>query len=421
MTVIKKYNYETSLWETIVVGREGDTGATGATGPQGATGAQGIEIGPTPPEDTLVLWGDTTEAARTVGATGPQGVTGPQGAASTVVGPQGATGAQGATGPNSAGVPLAGDVVNQVVVTENKFSEQGAPLGVGYGLKSFAALLLEHSASVVNGGSWLEEIDGDLYRFAYFGQSGSLIPNWPIRVEYVIIGGAGGTSSSSTAFPAGGSGGGGVLTNVGGDLLTITEEQIVTVGVGGAFGQSGGKGTNGSPSSFGNLVALGGGAGGASTSPNGNSGGTGGGGVGNATAPGLGGAGTAGQGYAGGAGFSANVGGGGGGGAGGPGENATADKAGDGGAALFAPFFGDLAAIISESNFFAPGAGGASAGGLATQGAGGYPYNTYSATSGTAATGGSGLGGAGGVPGGGPAASAVLVRWKLPFTPVQEI
>ena len=46
MTVFKKYNSQTSQWETIVIGQTGDTGPTGPTGaglpgPTGPTGPTG--------------------------------------------------------------------------------------------------------------------------------------------------------------------------------------------------------------------------------------------------------------------------------------------------------------------------------------------------------------------------------------------
>lgn len=91
----------------------------GPTGPTGTAGADGLEIGPTAPEDTTVLWLDTevpgivgqgptgpAGADSTVpGPTGPQGPagpTGPTGADSTVPGPTGPAGATGATGPTGA-------------------------------------------------------------------------------------------------------------------------------------------------------------------------------------------------------------------------------------------------------------------------------------------------------------------------------
>jgi len=66
------------VWPTPgdnLVGAQGATGPQGSTGPQGATGPQGddsIEISPTPPSNTDILWVDTS-ATSTAGVTGPTG------------------------------------------------------------------------------------------------------------------------------------------------------------------------------------------------------------------------------------------------------------------------------------------------------------------------------------------------------------
>jgi hypothetical protein len=52
MTVLKKYNTETTQWETIVVGKQG---------PEGPIGEPGVEIDDTPPENTSILWIDTDD------------------------------------------------------------------------------------------------------------------------------------------------------------------------------------------------------------------------------------------------------------------------------------------------------------------------------------------------------------------------
>ncbi len=42
MSVIKQYNSETNIWETIVVGKQGPAGFTGSAGDSGFTGSQGL-------------------------------------------------------------------------------------------------------------------------------------------------------------------------------------------------------------------------------------------------------------------------------------------------------------------------------------------------------------------------------------------
>ena len=77
MTVLKKYDDATDEWEDIIVGRMGPQGLAGPTGPQGPTGATGentVVVGATAPDDTTVLWADTSTEGDAVlpvgGATG---------------------------------------------------------------------------------------------------------------------------------------------------------------------------------------------------------------------------------------------------------------------------------------------------------------------------------------------------------------
>lgn len=73
MTIIKKYNTDTSQWEPIAVGKQGPAGPTGSTGPASTVTGPTGSLGPT-------------------GSTGPTGATG---AASNVTGPTGAAGDKG--------------------------------------------------------------------------------------------------------------------------------------------------------------------------------------------------------------------------------------------------------------------------------------------------------------------------------------
>ena len=77
-------------------GTTGPTGVTGPQGPQGVTGSTGptgpenFTVSASAPEDTTVIWADTSETG-TPGPTGPTGATGS-------AGPTGPTGPQAAIG-----------------------------------------------------------------------------------------------------------------------------------------------------------------------------------------------------------------------------------------------------------------------------------------------------------------------------------
>ena len=47
------------VWVPVVVGAKGDKGDKGNPGDPGATGSAGVYVGPTPPSDHTLLWGDT--------------------------------------------------------------------------------------------------------------------------------------------------------------------------------------------------------------------------------------------------------------------------------------------------------------------------------------------------------------------------
>jgi hypothetical protein len=84
----------------------------------------------------------------------------------------------------------------------------------------------------------------------------------PAEVEVLVVGGGGGAGRrSSTTFRAGGGGGGGVIEWA---RIPVNGSQSVTVGQGGEGATSAGPGQPGGDSTFGDLVALGGGEGGRS-------------------------------------------------------------------------------------------------------------------------------------------------------------
>lgn len=205
-------------------------------------------------------------------------------------------------------------------------------------------------------------------------------------VEYLIV--AGGGSGGNRI--GGGGGAGGVL--FGSDLSLGIGTFTATVGAGGAASSSG-SGNDGGNSSFGGLVAIGGGGGGGTDGFAGRSGGSGGGGgrYGNPAA--IGGSGTSGQGFSGGSGTLSNAspdrsGGGGGasengvnGGSGGQGGNGISSNI-SGNSIIYAGGGGGGSYNISDG-----GASGGNGGG----GRGGYL--DINGTPGSANTGGGGGGG----------------------------
>jgi hypothetical protein len=203
--------------------------------------------------------------------------------------------------------------------------------------------------------------------------------NIPV-VEYLVVagggsGGDGGLSSSET----GGGGAGGMLTGT----LSISTSTPYYISVG-----SGGVSSNGSNSTFGNIVTIGGGRG-ASNAGVGGNGGSGGGGTHPGTAAGTA---TVGQGNNGGAG--ATNAGGGGGGAGGSGTSGVSSyRGGNGGIGL-------QSSITGITKYYAGGGGGGGnislggygGNGTSTTGGGAAGSGTGNGTNGFAETGGGGGG-----------------------------
>ena len=239
------------------------------------------------------------------------------------------------------------------------------------------------------------------------------------EVEVLVVAGGGGGGGGDVGS---GGGAGGLIYNSN-FAVTPGTQLTVTVGAGGAGSSTYNiDGSNGSPSVFGSLEAIGGGGGASWSSGTGQDGGSGGGGVGGS----AGGFGTAGQGFAGGTGVGfPDYPQGGGGGAGGPGQTATNHtRAGDGGIGLSFPQFSSVGG--SPSGWFAGGGGGGveagqngnsvipGNGGLGGGGNGGRQGGTaIIATAGSPNTGG---GGGGNDPGAGGAGGSgiVIVRYQGP-------
>lgn len=255
-------------------------------------------------------------------------------------------------------------------------------------------------------------------------------------LEYLVVGGGGGGAGMAPAGSFGAGGGGGAGGMVEGTIRSDTCSYSIVVGAGGAGGtQSGtteaGTGQDGNDSSFGSVVALGGGGGGTFTTyptlgEPGRPGGSGGGGGLRSSAPG----GTAtqtspggGKGYGQGGGSSGpsgsglcgtydNHAGGGGGGAGTAGSSGGICHGGDGGD-------GRLSALTG--NMYAGGGGGAGYSGYGLGGPGGGGSGARKddghGMAGTANTGGGGGGSSTGN-GGSGGSGIVVVRYEKPVNRV---
>jgi hypothetical protein len=260
------------------------------------------------------------------------------------------------------------------------------------------------------------------YTVYVFGGSGSFngtaVPNSTFNVSYLIVGGGGGggyganTSTGNYYIGGGGGGAGGLLTNYGSGptmTLKLNTSYNLTVGLGGAAS------TNGQNSTFGQLIAVGGGGGGNNGS-DGASGGSGGGGgstnaFNTAKTPGNG---TSGQGYAGGTGDNGILqysSGGGGGGAGAVGQTSSDLYGGNGG-------IGVSSQITGTPTYYAGGGGAGSATDVVSQGGqgggGNGSNNSVSSSGGFSAGGlpgmtGTGGGGGGGANNGGMGGSGIII------------
>jgi hypothetical protein len=235
------------------------------------------------------------------------------------------------------------------------------------------------------------------------------VPAGVTQVEYLVVGGGGGGGSGvgSADYRGGGGGGGGFVTGT----VAVSGTVNVTVGRGGPIASTG------SNSSFGAIVAYGGGGGGSGATAGKAGGSGGGGGAGSGAAYYGGGTGTSGQGYAGGTGGSDNVNfriGGGGGGAGEAGYPAANNNttSGNGGA-------GKASSITGTSTYYA---GGGGAGGVHKAygsntvggiGGGGSPVS-YTGQPGTNGLGGGGSGSGNNIDGTVGGSGVVIIRYVTP-------
>jgi hypothetical protein len=257
--------------------------------------------------------------------------------------------------------------------------------------------------------------------FTTVGSTTWTCPAGVTQIEVMVVAGGGGGGGRHGA----GGGAGGLIYNSN-YPVTPTTTYTVVVGGGGAGGPVNVDGTNGNNSSFGPLVAIGGGGGATYT----NAGKAGGSGGGDARTPDvvagrIGGAGTLGQGHAGGGGATDNnfpYSHGGGGGAGEPGYRSpfAAGRSGNGGNGL-------AYSISGTTTWYAGGGGGgghdpATAGAIAIGGmGGGGPGGARSldnpGVAGTANTGGGGGGasttGGGTSSGGNGGSGIVIIRYSL--------
>lgn len=258
-----------------------------------------------------------------------------------------------------------------------------------------------------------------------YTSSGTFTPPAGVsNVEVLVVGGGGG-GGAALSYSGAGAGGGGAGGLVHRSSFAVTGATSVVVGSGGTAATSGNtSGSNGVNSTFGTLVALGGG-GGAGGNAQGNSGGSGGGSRGavggTATQPGSG---SGGFGFRGGN-HDASPGGAaatGGGGAGAAGQNktgASGEAGGNGGVGL-------AYNITGTTLFYAGGGGGGAsqndgavgAGGNGGGGAGGR--NDTAPTIGTANTGGGGGGGNNSRAGANGGSGVVIVRYAAPSLSITQ-
>ena len=211
----------------------------------------------------------------------------------------------------------------------------------------------------------------------------------PPTVEYLIVAGGGGGGGQY----GGGGGAGGLL--IGNTAVASATSLSVTVGAGGAGGNSTGRGVSGNNSVFNGLTAIGGGGGGTDSTKSGLSGGSGG---GTSINGGSAGTGTVGQGNAGAA---ADAGGGG--GAGGVGTGVAGGP-------------GVQSSISGTATFYAGGGGGWGRSGAEAGGSGVGGVGVFGSTNGTSGAINTGSGGGGGqdaslIPGAG-GSGIVIIRYS---------
>lgn len=237
------------------------------------------------------------------------------------------------------------------------------------------------------GGTETTITDGGIeYRVHTFTSSGTLIVKGEGEVEYLAVAGGGGGANGGANVGGAGGGAGGYLSG----SLSVSSGAITC-----SVGASGGSGTSGSNSQFGDITAIGGG--GATPFADGKNGGSGAGAPGNRSA----GSGTAGQGFSGAIGVgvvgSTPCSAGGGGGAGSAGVRPSAESTtGAGGSGL-------ASSINGTSTVYAIGGTGA---------AGDGDSSSPPAKSSNTGNGGDGGGGGGGT-GGAGGSGIVIIRYPV--------
>jgi hypothetical protein len=252
---------------------------------------------------------------------------------------------------------------------------------------------------------------GGGYTVHTFTESGTFISYGEQEVEVLVV--AGGGSGGNDQGGGGGGGGGGVIYD---DAYTVYEQSYsITVGGGGQAQTSGPylPGFAGDNSSFGGLIAYGGGAGGVYATSGGTGGSGGGGGYGPGSTPGNG---SGNQGYSGGDGSGVGgVGketGGGGGGAAGTGTDGVFNYAGNGGPGAaynisgITVYYGGGGGGGTNSNASTVGTGGIGGGGD-----GGKRVATHGENGEANTGGGGGGGGDSGTNGGAGGSGIVIIRY----------
>lgn len=256
------------------------------------------------------------------------------------------------------------------------------------------------TAEFYSNGGWNPTTPNKVTNYQQFTTSGTFtVPAGVSVVHVLVVGGGGG--GGTTGGGGGGAGGVVYIPN-----LSVTPSSNITV----TIGSGGSVNANGVNSSFGSIVAYGGGRGGYVTDvsyghPNGPfAGGSGGGGGATSTAVGSGAPGSS-QGSAGGiAPIITPYPAGGGGGAGQVGQNGSGSVNGNGGNGVYMPIF----SAYGASGYF--GGGGAGGYGGNSAGSGGLGGGGNSGAAGTANTGGGGGGGNAGSAGAG-GSGTVIVAW----------
>jgi hypothetical protein len=303
---------------------------------------------------------------------------------------------------------------NTAAITSITFSNS-VNFSVGSTFSLYGIANADQGAAKATGGIITEDSQ---YWYHTFGASGAFTPKQALTCDVLVVAGGGGAAGSD----GGGGGGAGGLQYF--SAQSISTNQNVTIGAGGAGTNAYINGVNGVNTTFGALAAsIGGGAGGY-YQQNGVSGGSGGGGGRDATSLYTGGGRTVGQGNIGGAASTINnyvsaSGGGGAGAAGGPTSSAGNASIGDGGpggaggAGLNTYSAIATATSTGVNGFYAGGGGGAAylkAGGVGGAGGGGAGGNGTAGSNAIANTGSGGGGGLFGT-GGSGGSGIVIVRY----------